>query len=62
MKVGEVSVALTAEKLDLAQDLGLIAVLGEAAIGVLDVAGGDDHPVGNFKKIGVIATFRASNP
>jgi hypothetical protein len=62
VKIGEIGVALTTEKLDFTQDLGLIAILGKAAIGVLQIAGGYDHTIGNFEKIGIIAALRASNP
>jgi len=62
MKMGQIGIALAAKKLDFTQYLRLIAILGETAIGILEVAGGNDHSVSNFKKIGIIATLRASNP
>jgi hypothetical protein len=62
VEIGEIRIALPTKKLDFTQDLRLIAILGKTAIGILDIAGGDDYPVGNFKKIGVIAALGASNP
>jgi len=62
MKIGQIGVALSTKELYLAQDLRFIAILSEAAIVVLDIAGGDDHPVRDLEKISVIATLGASNP
>lgn len=62
MKIRKIGIALAAKKLDFTQHLRLIAILGKAAIGILEVAGGNDHSVSYFKKIGIIATLRASDP
>lgn len=61
MKVRQIGIALAAKKLDLAQDLRFIAILGKTAIGILYITGGDNHSIGNFKKIGIIAALRTDD-
>lgn len=57
MKLGEISVALSAEKTNLSKNLGLVAILGKAAVAVLYIVGCQDNAIGNFNKITVITTI-----
>ena len=61
MEAGEIGIALTAEKTDFAENLRFIAFLGETAVIILNIMGGKDHPVGNLKKIPVIAAVGTDN-
>jgi hypothetical protein len=62
MEPGEIGIAFPAEKADFAQYLRFIAFLGKTAIIILHIMGGKNHPVGNLKKIPVIAAIGTGNP
>jgi hypothetical protein len=59
--LGKILVALAAKELDLPQNLGLVAFLDKAAIFILEITGGQDNPVGDFKEIGIVAAVRAAD-
>jgi hypothetical protein len=59
--VGKILIALAAKKLDLPQNLRLVSFLGKAPICILEIPGGQDNPVGDFKEIGIVAAVRATN-
>jgi hypothetical protein len=59
--LGKILVALAAKELDLPQNLGFVAFLDKAAIFILEITGGQDNPVGDFKEIGIIAAVRATD-
>ncbi len=61
MKLGQVGVTLTAKKSDLSQNLRFITILSKAGIRVLDIMGGQNHPLRDFKKIMIIPTVGAGN-
>jgi hypothetical protein len=54
MELGQIRVAFSAEKTDVAHDLGFITSLIEAAIIVLDITRGDNDIVSHFDKIMII--------
>ena len=62
MKLRQIRIAFSAIEFNFTQDLGFITVLAETAIVILDIPGGNNNTVSYFKKIGIIAAFRAHNP
>lgn len=61
MILGKIGAADAAQKLDITQYLRFIHLLIEAAILVLNIPGGQNHIVGYFDKLSVIATLRTGN-
>jgi len=62
MELTQVTAAFTAVKPDLAKDLGLVDLLAEAAVTVLNIAGGENYPVRYFQKFRFIAALGAGYP
>ena len=62
MKASEIGVAFSAEKADFSQNLGFVPILAETTIVILDIMCCEDHSVGDFNKISVIAASRTSEP
>jgi hypothetical protein len=58
---GKFLVALAANELYLPQNLRFVAFLGKASIVILLIAGGQDNPVGDLKKIVIVAAVRAAD-
>jgi hypothetical protein len=62
MKMCEVSAAIPTIKFYLAQDLGIIQFLAEAAVTVLDKARCENYTIGHFQKFLVVTAFRTVDP
>lgn len=58
---GEVGITFSAEKADFPKNLGLVTLLAEGAIGVLDITGRKDGAIGNLEEVAVIAAVGANN-
>jgi hypothetical protein len=61
MKLGEVGSAITTIKLYLTQYLGVIYLLTEASVGVLDKARSKNYPIGHFQEFLIVITFRTGD-
>ena len=57
MELGEISAAISTIKLYLAQDLGVIQLLAEASVFILDKASSKNYPVGYLEELLVIIAF-----
>ena len=62
MKTGEVGIAFTAKEFYFTQNLRVVTVQSEAAIGILHIAAGNEHSVGYLQEIVVVAAYRADYP
>jgi len=58
MKLGEIGAAIATVEFYLAQDLGVIKLLAETAVTVLDKTRRKNNPVRNFEKLLVVTAFR----
>ena len=57
MELGEISAAIATIKFYLAKDLGVIQLLAEASVLILDKARSKNYPVGYFEKLLTIIAF-----
>ena len=62
MELAQVTAAFAAVKSDLAKDLGLVDLLAEAAVTVLNIAGGENNPVRYFQEFRFVAALGAGYP
>ena len=62
MEVGEVGAAVTAVEFYLAENLGVVKLLAETSIAVLNKPGCQNNAVGDFEKFFVVIAFRTGNP
>ena len=60
MKFSKVGAAVTAKELYITENLGIIAILRETAVVVLNKTAGENHSVGHFIKLLVISALRAN--
>ena len=61
MELGEISATIATIKFYLAKDLGVIQLLAEASVLILDKARSKNYPVGYFEKLLTIIAFRTGN-
>jgi hypothetical protein len=57
MELGEISATIATIKFYLAKDLGVIQLLAEASVLILDKARSKNYPVGYFEKFRAIIAF-----
>ncbi len=60
--LGEISTALAAIETYLAKYLGIVKLLAERAILMLDIAGGENRIICNFEKFLVVSALRTNDP
>ncbi|MEJ2689451.1 MAG: hypothetical protein P8130_05775 [Deltaproteobacteria bacterium] len=61
MKLRKISITLAAVEADFAKNLRVVALLGEAVVFVLNIAGCQNHSISDFKKFLVITAIRADD-